>query len=168
MNKVGRLLILLLLVLTVLVSGCEGESTGSGVGDRAPDFELKDLSGKVVSLSDLRGSPVMLNFWATWCGPCRSEMQYLENIYETWSEKGLVFFTINCGESIMSVKDYLESQSLSLPVLMDSLRTVMYRYDVSGIPTTFFIDKNGIIQDMNVGAFPSEESIEEYLNDLIP
>ena len=141
---------------------------GSQVGDLSSDFQLKDLDGKTVSLRDLQGSPVMLNFWATWCPPCRNEMPYLQQIYEEWQDKGLVILTINLRESTYTVRQFMQDNNYSLPVLLDTNGNVSNKYDVAAIPTTFFIDEYGVIQARKVGSFSSKQQIEDYLIQIMP
>ena len=160
---------LTLLLVSGLVAGCSPTSAqGAYVGSPAPDFELHNLDGKAVSLRDLRGRAVILNFWASWCGPCRAEMPYLQQVYEEWSGKGLVLLAINLGESSSKVKEFVQGFGLSFPVLLDSKGQVAQKYNIGPIPTTFFIDKNGIIQVKIIGAFPSKEAIENKLSKIIP
>ena len=170
MSKLPRAILLVILTLMLLLAGC---SAGCGplvarVGEPAPDFQLQDLDGQDISLRDLRGKPVLINFWATWCRPCVFEMPYLQQIYEEWSGEGLVLLTINIGESPTRVKGFLENYNLSLPALLDTKKNVARKYNITGIPTTFFIDKDGIIQEKIVGAFPSKGAIEKYLSQIIP
>lgn len=170
MSKLPRAILLVILTLVLLLAGC---SAGSGplvarVGEPAPDFQLQDLDGQTISLRDLRGKPVLINFWATWCRPCVFEMPYLQQIYEEWSGEGLVLLTINIGESPSKVEKFLETYNLSLPVLLDTKKNVARKYNITGYPTTFFIDKDGIIQEKIVGAFPSKGAIEKYLSQIIP
>lgn len=166
--NIYRILPVFVLLLVVLVfSGCAGEiSSGLSPGSKAPDFELYDLEGNIHKLSDFKGTPVMLNFWATWCGPCRSEMPHLEDIYSEWKDKDLVFFAVNVGETSSDVREFMEYYGFTMPVLLDGAKTVSHKYGISGIPTTYFIDGDGIIQDRVVGAFPDTESIETYLTKL--
>jgi len=148
--------------------GISPPATGTGIGNLAPDFELQSLDGQTFSLSNMQGKPVLLNFWATWCGPCRFEMPLLQEIYEEYSGKGLVLVTVDIGESPSQVEKSLQSQGLSLPVLLDTRAKVATTYNVSGIPTTLFIDKDGIIKDKKIGAFTSKSEIEKSLNKIIP
>lgn len=143
---------------------------GPEVGKLAPDFKLQSLDGQTVSLGDFRGKPVLLNFWASWCGPCRAEMPFLQEIYEDkeWSGKGLVILTIDIGENPSVVKEFMENYDLSFPVLLDIDQDVALEYNIRAIPTTFFIDKDGIIQDIKVGAFSSKTEIERRLIKIIP
>jgi peroxiredoxin len=129
----------------------------------APNFQLKNLEGETVSLSDFKGKPVLINFWATRCPPCVSEMPYLQEIYNEWSETELVLLAINTGESSTKVKQFMQSNDLSLPVLLDTNQDISQEYNIRYIPTTFLIDKKGIIQATKIGAFSSKGEIEEIL-----
>ena len=140
---------------------------GTKAGDLAPGFVLQYLDGQSVSLGDLRGKPVLMNFWATRCPPCVSEMPYLQEIYNEWSETELMLLAINTGESSTKVNDFIQSHSLSLPVLLDTKQDVAQRYNIQYIPTTFFIDKDGIIQAVKIGAFPNKEAIEDDLTKIM-
>ncbi len=169
MNRAKKVVLVIALasVLTAgfSMSGCSSNSTpptptqGTNVGSLAPDFQFYDSEERLVSLSDLRGKPVVLNFWATWCGPCVYEMPYLQQVYEEWSDRGLVLLAINMGGTSSQVEEFLQSHDLSLPVLLDTKRDVAARYSIRYVPTTFFIDKEGTIQAVKVGAFPNEQAI---------
>lgn len=87
----------------------------------------------------------MLNFWATWCPPCREEMPLIQQVYEELSDKELVVLAINLGESSSKVKEFVQSYGLSFPVLLDTKQDIAQKYNIRGIPTTIFIDKNGIM-----------------------
>lgn len=165
-----KTILLIILTWVLLITGCSAgsEPSGARVGERASDFQLENLDGQSTSLSDLRGKPVLVNFWATWCPPCVSEMPYLQQLYEEQSGKGLAVLTINAGESHSKVTKFLQTHNLSLPVLLDSSNNVAQKYNITGIPTTFFIDKDGIIQEKIIGAFPSKEAIEKTLIKIMP
>lgn len=158
-------LLVIILSLAVLLAGCGGQN--SLLGKPAPDFQLAELNGQAVSLGDLQGSPVLLNFWASWCGYCLEEMPYLQQIYKKWQVMGLVLLAINIGESSSEVEAFMQSQGLSLPVLLDSEGKVATQYGIEAIPATFFIDSGGIVQEVKVGAFQSAAEIEESLFQLI-
>ncbi len=158
-------LLAIILSLVVLLAGCGGQNPL--LGKPAPDFQFTSLDEQPISLSDLQGSPVLINFWATWCGPCRGEMPYLQQIYEKWQIRGLVLLAINIGESSSDVEEFMQSQGLSLPVLLDGDGAIAAQYGIEAIPATFFIDSGGIIQEVMVGAFQSTAEIEESLLQLI-
>ena len=163
-----RLIAIMLTIFTLglLITGCP--PAGTKIGNLAPDFQLQYLDGNTVSLSDLRGSPVIINFWATWCGPCRSEMPFIQEIYNEWQDRGLVILAINLRETSSLVSQFIQDNNLSFPVLLDANGNVALEYNVTGIPTTFFIDKDGIIQESKIGPFSSKEDIEEELEHIMP
>ncbi len=169
MNKMLTAILVMILTSGLLITGCSaGSEPTATVGKAAPDFELQNLEGQSISLSDLKGKPVLINFWATWCGPCVFEMPYLQEIHDEWSGKGLMVLAINRGESSSKVEQFLQSNNLSLPVLLDTKLDVFRRYNIRSIPTTFFIDKDGIIQVKVIGAFPNKEAIENRLSKIMP
>ena len=169
MNK--RLIAILVVILTagLLITGCTtGSEPIATVGEAAPNFELQNLDGQSISLSSLKGSPVLINFWATWCGPCVSEMPYIQEIHEEWSDKGLIVLAINLGDNASQAEQFLQDHNLSLPVLLDTNKVVAPKYGIRAIPTTFFIDKNGIVRVKIIGAFPSKAAIESRLGEIMP
>lgn len=170
MNKMLKVMLVTILAMGLLITGCSAgsELTGAGVGMPAPNFKLQNPNGQTVSLSDFQGKPILLNFWATRCPPCREEMPYIQEIYEEWSGKGLEVLAINIGESPSTVEEFIKSHNLSLPVLLDAKQAVAIKYNITGIPTTFFIDKDGIIQVKIIGAFQSKTQIENRLSKIIP
>ena len=166
MNSMLKVILVIILLSGLLITGCS-EPSVARVGEPAPNFQLQNLDGQPVALSDLRGKPVLLNFWATGCPPCRSEMPYIQETYDEWSNKGLVVLAINIGESSSAVKEFVQSYGLSFLVLLDTKQDVAQQYNIRGIPTTFFIDKDGIIQVKIIGAFPSKAAIEKNLSKII-
>ncbi len=168
------IVITLIAVLALLVmAGCSESTEPNAVpapGRPAPNFQLQSLDGETVSLDSLRGHPVMVNFWATWCGPCRMEMPFIQEVFEDpdWVEQGLVILSVNAGESASAARKFMESNNLSFRVLLDADSEVMRLYNVSGIPTTYFIDKDGIIRDVKIGLFQSKAEIDwRILNSIV-
>jgi peroxiredoxin len=141
---------------------------GTQVGNLAPDFQLLALDQQPVSLGDLRGKPVVLNFWASWCRPCVFEMPFLQEIHEEYSGSGLVLLAINIGESPTTVEKFLQRNNLSLPVLLDTSRVVAQKYRIQYRPTTFFIDGDGVIQEKRIGPFINAAQIQEQLSKIMP
>ena len=169
MNKMLIAILVMILTSGLLITGCtDGSEPTATVGKAAPDFQLQNLDGQSISLNDLKGKPVLVNFWATWCRPCVSEMPYIQEIYDEWSGKGLIVLAINIGDSSSEAEQFLQDHNLSLPVLLDTNKAVAQRYNIRGIPTTFFIDKDGIIQEKIIGAFPNKEAIENRLDKIMP
>ncbi len=174
-NKILKGIAVIILVSVVVsglvMTGCFTNLPSAedpSVGNPAPDFQLSDLDGKTVSLSDFQGKPVLINFWASWCRPCWAEMPYIQQVYEEWSDRGLVVLTINWGDPSSKIKEFMRDYELSFPVLLDTKRVVAEKYEVWSIPTTFFIDKNGIIQAKVIGAFTDKAAIDTKLGEIIP
>ena len=142
---------------------------GPQVGKLAPVFEFMDPGGDKVKLSDLRGSPVVLNFWATWCGPCKFEMPLLQALAhdEEKAAEGLVLLTINGGESADTVSKFMYEHGYSFTVLLDTQNGIARAYNVRAIPTSFFIDKDGVISNIKVGAFKTETELDTMLNGIM-
>ena len=121
------------------------------IGKKAPDFTLKDIYDRSFNLSSLRGKVVIINFWATWCPPCRAEMPSLNNLYKEFRNKGLEVIAISTDRSVQPVKDYLSKNHLDITVLIDTENRVSRQFKVFSIPTTFLIDRNGIIIERYLG-----------------
>ncbi len=123
------------------------------VKSKAPDFTLKDLNGKTVSLSALRGKVVLLNFFATWCPPCRAEMPALNRLYHALKPRGLEVFGVSTDRSSDDIKDFLEAHRVDFPILFDADRSASKQYRVFSMPTTFLIDKNGLLVEKFYGEY---------------
>jgi len=132
------------------------------IGLPAPDFELNDVNGNKVRLSDLGGKVVLLNFWATWCLPCRSEMPVLDAFYLRERER-FVVMAINFDEPQEIVQDFISELELSFPVLLDPGGTVQDLYRVRGYPTSYLIDQSGIVQIQHIGLL-TEGQLDKYLD----
>lgn len=117
----------------------------------APDFSLPSLDGDPVTLSALRGQVVFLNFWATWCPPCREEMPSIERLHRELRIEGLAVLALDVGESPAVVARFVESFRLSFPVLLDADSEVSRRYGISGLPTTVLVDRSGRVVGGAVG-----------------
>ncbi|MEA3441976.1 MAG: TlpA disulfide reductase family protein [Chloroflexota bacterium] len=159
-------LVIAIFSLVAGVLGCDSSSPSvPEVGNEAPDFTVATMAGTKISLSELRGKPVVVNFWATWCGPCRSEMGYIEAVARESGGK-IKFVAVNIGESDARERQFFGNSDVSFTVALDSDRYLAAKYAVQYIPTTFFIDSEGIIVDIKVGAFSSEMDLWSSLNTL--
>ncbi len=134
----------------------------------APDFTLIDIQGKKVTLSDLRGQVVLVNFWATWCPPCRQEMPSMEELYQQLKPHGVELLAINIEENGPKVvAEFLASRSHSFPILFDPQAQVQRLYRVSRFPETFIVDRNGNIVEHVVGAIDwMQPSVVNYIRSL--
>ena len=134
--------------------------------EKAIDFTLKDLNGNKVSLSDFKGKNVYLNFFTTWCPPCRAEMPDIEKVYQKYKEKDLVILAVDLGEDKDTVKSFIEQNNFSFKVLLDSDQSIAEKYKISAIPVSIFIDKEGNVRAKKVGAMTSDE-MELYVKMLV-
>lgn len=156
-------LILIVLALAAIgiaiLPGLKSQATVkyAEIGEPAPDFSLTSLDGKKVSLSQLKGRPVVVNFWAIWCPPCKLEMPALEGLSKDAAAKGFSLLTVNQEEDKSTVENFLEDNGYTFPVVLDSSGDVSELYKVTGIPTTVFINSKGIITDIHLGTMPDEK-----------
>jgi len=121
------------------------------VKTKAIDFKLKDLTGKEMSLSDLKGKKVFLNFWATWCPPCKEEMPEIQKLYEETKNSDVVIVAVEIGEPLSTVKSFIDSNKYTFKVLLDSDQSVSSKYNIASIPTSYFIDVDGNIISKKIG-----------------
>jgi len=121
-------------------------------GQRAPDFELEDLDGRTIRLSDHRGQVVLINFWATWCGHCRTEFPIIQTAYESNQEEGFVVLAVNVQDPRESVQSFAQELGLTFPVLLDPMGRASGSYKARVLPTSYFVDRQGIIVLKKVGA----------------
>lgn len=141
----------------------EGAKTVS-VGQTAPNFALHDTRDRTYELQGLKGKVVLLNFWATWCAPCRLEMPLLEAISQELVEEDFLVLGINLQESVAQVQEFVDEMGLTFPVLLDSDGTVSGLYRIIGYPSTIIIDKAGKIQTIHIGIL-LESQLREYLQE---
>jgi cytochrome c biogenesis protein CcmG, thiol:disulfide interchange protein DsbE len=141
------------------------------VGQQAPDFQLISLTGETVSLADYEGQPIILNFWATWCPPCRAEMPALEEAYQAYQDEGLVVLALNREESPQTVAAFWQEMTdrgtpLTFAPLLDETGEVGAAYGVFNMPTTYFVSPTGEITAVHRGLLTPEQ-INQYLQPLL-
>ena len=134
------------------------------IGSAAPDFELQTLDGEKMNLSSLLGHTVLINFWATWCGPCRTEMPAIESRFEAYQDQ-MTILAVNFDEPEDDVQSFAKELNLTFPILLDPGAKVQDLYRVRGYPTTFLVDSQGIIQVMHIGVM-SEKQLDGYLKQI--
>ncbi|SKA12869.1 TlpA family protein disulfide reductase [Selenihalanaerobacter shriftii] len=170
MNYKKGLIIICILTSMILLVGCsqsDAEQQANEdipvkvqVGFRAPNFTLTNLDGKEVSLSDFRGEKVVfINFWATWCPPCRLEMPHMQEIYEEMQDR-VKILAVNVKEPQNKVSNFIDSNGYDFTVLSDKDGKIAADYLVRGIPKTLIVDKNGVIKAQHVGAMNKEQMKE--------
>ncbi|MBS1269525.1 MAG: Thiol-disulfide oxidoreductase ResA [Gammaproteobacteria bacterium] len=165
------------LLATALISITFPPPSGvAGSEDKVQDFELVNLDGERVALSDLQGKGVVLNFWATWCPPCRREMPLLESIWLEYRSKGIVIVGVDVGESPKMVRSFIDTMGITYPVWtnagsgaqdVDDTNEIFGRFGGVGLPTTVFIDPDRIIEDIYVGEL-NRAVLVEQLTGLLP
>jgi cytochrome c biogenesis protein CcmG, thiol:disulfide interchange protein DsbE len=128
-----------------------GLSVAPRKGFLAPDFTLSLLDGDEIRLSDLRGQPVLINFWASWCRPCRAEMPELQAAASQHADVGLVVLGVNQLEPLSDVSSFVQELALTFPIPLDMEGKVSAAYQVRGLPTSFFVDAEGVIRDAFTG-----------------
>jgi len=153
---------LLALSVTLVVSSSLAWAMGSRVptvGTAAEDFRLVDLEGKQQSLSQYRGKVVLVNFWATWCKPCTTEMPAMQTTYDKLREKGFVVLAVNELEDEAKVREHIKQHGHTFPVLMDRDNKVANQFGVFGLPVSVFIDEKGVVQEYIKGGLLTEQVI---------
>jgi len=151
-----------LLVALIVVPAFDGWSMGSrvpAVGTAAEDFVLVGLDGKEQRLSQYRGKVVLVNFWATWCKPCTTEMPAMQTTYDKIREKGFVVLAINELEDEAKVRDHIQQHGHTFPVLMDRDNKVANQFGVFGLPVSVFIDEKGVVREYIKGGLLTEQVI---------
>jgi peroxiredoxin len=136
-------------------------------GNRAPNFTLTTLDGKQMSLHDLKGKAVMINFWGTWCPPCRAEMPAIQAAYMSNKDKGFEVVSVNIRENEVPVANFVSQYGLSFPIWMDKDRYVVKLYKIGPIPSTFFIDPDGVIVKRIEGPLQISQ-LQYYIEQLLP
>jgi peroxiredoxin len=130
------------------------QNTGLKPGSMAPDFSLRTLDGKQISLKKYRGKKVILNFWATWCPPCREEMPEMQKFYQDYKQKGVEILAVNLEYSETKpekIRDFVKEYELAFPVPLDEKNTTGKQFRAVSIPTSYFIDEKGIITKVHIG-----------------
>ena len=148
------------LLVAAGLAGCEGGPDPIERGSRAPEFSLPSLDGGAVSLAGLRGRVVLVNFWATWCEPCKEEMPAMERLYQAWREGGFELLAISVGEAPEPVREFRDALGLSFPVLLDADKSVSRRYQTFRFPESYLIDRDGVVVERYVG--PRQWDHEAY------
>ena len=134
----------------------------------APDFTLKSMNGPNLRLAEQRGRVVMVNFWATWCGPCRQEMPQLDRLYQKYRPSGFVLFGVNVDDDVRKAGDVAAKLGLTFPVLLDTDKAVSKLYDLSTMPSTVIIDRDGKVRYLHRGYLAGyEDNYDKQIRELL-
>jgi peroxiredoxin len=172
-----------ILYLTILALGFawifisadrSGESTSGQIpapqqGFLAPDFELETSAGETVKLSDLRGQAVLVNLWATWCPPCREEMQTIEKVYQEYKSQNFTVLAVNMTyqDDLTAVTPFVAEQVLTFPILLDKTGAVANAYQLRSLPSSYFIRTDGTINEVVIGGPMSEALLRTRIVDVL-
>ncbi|MBA5872457.1 MAG: redoxin domain-containing protein [Nitrospira sp. CR2.1] len=157
-----------LMVATLFLSTLVGSALAMGsrppaAGMPATEFSLKDLQGQAHSLEHYRGKIVLVNFWATWCKPCTSEMPAMQAVYDRLRDKDFVVLAVNELEEEAKVREHIQQYQHTFPVLLDRENQVANQYGVFGLPVSVFIDQQGVVQEYIKGGLLTEHKIQEIV-----
>ncbi|KMY52523.1 thiol-disulfide oxidoreductase [Bacillus sp. FJAT-27231] len=177
MNKKKNRLIIRSVILGVLAiavgytfyNNLTSEARGNlQEGDKAPDFVLTDLNGEKRQLSDYQGKGVFLNFWGTWCEPCKKEMPHMEKMSKEYKDLGVEILAVNVGDSELQAKKFAMQYNLTFPIAIDTSREVQNAYGIQPLPATFMINPEGEVQKIVIGGLVKEEQVKALFETVKP
>ena len=147
----------------------QGNIPAPQTGFLAPDFTLANAAGEMVTLSDLRGQAVIINLWASWCGPCRTEMPAIQQVYDEFREEGFTVLAVNATsqDSQTAALRFAEEYDLTFPILFDVDGSVIRDYQVRAFPSTFFVGRDGVIQEVVIGGPMAEALLTTRAQNLL-
>lgn len=176
--KQRRVLLTLILLAGLAWIASSADRTGTSTAGRipapqkgflAPDFTLSTPGGEEISLATFRGKPVLVNFWATWCPPCRAEMPAIQRAYTEYAPQGLIVLGVNstAQDNPLDIAPFITEYGLTFPILLDETGEVARKYELASLPSTFFVGRDGVISEVVAGAmsqFLLDTKIQEVLH----
>ncbi|RWZ60223.1 thiol-disulfide oxidoreductase ResA [Halobacillus fulvus] len=166
--RTAMLAVMIGLVIFAVFSSLNNDDAVIAEGEKAPDFVLKKFgTDESITLSDLEGKGVMLNFWATYCEPCKDEMPYMEQLYPEYKERGVEILAVNLDSTNIVVEKFMQQYGITFPVLQDKRGEVMDLYKIGPIPSTLFISPEGEIVEQVTGELTLSK-LEGYLEQIAP
>jgi peroxiredoxin len=170
MSHIKTTFLATLAVIFLLLTACVGGSSNVEVETTTPkppiDLTLKDLTGETVHLRELRGEVVLVNYWASWCSPCRDEMAILEAFYQAHQSEGFTLISINVGESAEDAAEYIKANGFSFPVWSDPTGNTMIEFGINGLPASILLDEAGRIRKVWFGPL-TQEMLDEAVLPLL-
>ena len=147
--RARRLFIAALASLVIL--GAAASALAIGTGSRAPEIGAPDLNGRAISLRGLRGKVVIVDFWASWCAPCREEMPVLNRLFQRYREQGLVVIGVSVDNQVGNARTFLRRTQVSFPIVHDGGRAIADRYDPPRMPSSYVLDRRGVVRHVHEG-----------------
>ena len=174
-RRIAYLMILGLGLVWIYISVDRTNASTAGMipapqqGFMAPDFELQTPAGESIKLSDLRGQAVLINLWATWCPPCRGEMQSIEKVYQEYKDQGFTVLAVNMTyqDAPLEVVPFVNKQKLSFPILLDETGDMANAYQLRSLPSSYFIRRDGIINEVVIGGPMSEALLRTRIEAIL-
>jgi peroxiredoxin len=155
-----------LLCVTLLVGG--GRAIALDTGTRLPEIGLQDLAGRRIDIASLRGKVVLVDFWASWCAPCKQEMPVLERLYQKYRDRGLTIVGVSVDQESANVGDFLKQLKVSFPIVHDKSHEVANRFHPPRMPSSYIVDRNGVVRFVHGGFRNGDEAkIEKELTGLL-
>lgn len=153
-------------VLISITGNNEGQPATQrlSIGSHAPDFEGVNTNGEKIRLADYRGKVVVINFWASWCGPCVNEMPLINGVFQDHPDDVAVLF-VNAGESKGTIMEFLAAHQFEFPVLIDATGKIAGAYSVTGLPVTYILDKNGVISQAIIGEIQNKQQLDNSIKE---
>lgn len=145
-------------VLVALMALSSAHVHAVAVAEVAPDFTLKSLQGNNLRLEEYRGQVVLINFWASWCGPCRQEMPLLDRLHQRYRETGFAVLGVNVEGKIKPAQELVDKTKVTFPVLIDADQKVSELYNLEAMPSTVVVDRNGVVRYIHLGYKPGDEA----------
>jgi peroxiredoxin len=179
MNRKQRwtfhIIILVLGLAWIFASADRSGTSTSGLipapqqGFLAPDFTLETTTGGTITLSDLRGTAVLINLWATWCPPCRAEMPAIEEVYNQYKDEGFVVLAVNMTyqDTFADIAPFVDEYGLTFPILLDKTGSVGSAYQLRSLPSSFFIDRDGTINEVVIGGPMAEALLRTRVEEIL-
>ncbi len=155
-SQLSRICLCLIVLGSLSIAGLGPANAASGAGP-APNFTLKSMTGKNMKLSEMTGNVVLINFWASWCGPCREEMPLLNALHRKYGPLGFTVLGVNVEEQVDNARGFLNDFPVDFPVLLDSQNQVSKLYKVIAMPTTVVVDRDGNMRFLHKGYKPGDE-----------
>ena len=173
-RRVAFLIILGLGLIWIYLSMDKNDSSSGTAaapqqGFPAPDFELVNTAGETVKLSELRGRAVLVNLWATWCPPCRAEMQSIEKIYNEYKDQGFIVLAVNMTyqDSPKKITPFVIEQGLTFPILLDESGDMANAYQLRSLPSSYFIGRDGVINEVVIGGPMAEALLRTRVEEIL-